>query len=88
MIRAIQYTDSFSSEPEAQAAFGFLAIQDDYLGGRVLPPVNQAGKDSWRVQTFHERGEVACEDLLPDGCRLVMVPESQASSLGIREVAV
>lgn len=82
---AIQYVDDATSEGAAEQVLGELALQDGYLGGRLLPPANQRGKDTWRVQAFFDATGVHHDDQLPDGCRLVVVPPN-GRSLGIGDM--
>lgn len=77
MINAIEYIETFGKdEMAARGALAFLRSQVCYLGGRILPPVNQVGRDCWRVQTFHNADGIDRGDLLPNGCRLSLVPSS------------
>lgn len=82
--RVIQYIEPCKHEQEAIECLAGLKLQSCYLGGRLLPPVNQIDKDMWRVQTFHEADGVSTTDLLPDGCRLVFMPEGLGNQLGIK----
>lgn len=78
---AIQIVEPARDEAEARAMLAGLALQDGYLGGRVLPPSDV--KPGWRVQGFME-DEPEAQGWLPDGMRRVIVPEGQAARLGFR----
>ncbi len=81
----IQFIESASDKPSADQLLTELARQVDYRGGRILPPVNQEGKTSWRVQAFFQDAEHGIDSpWLPDGCRRVFVPISLHSMLGIQ----
>lgn len=89
-MNAIQYIEDFKTAKEAEECFGFMKTQSDYIGGRILPPVGPGWwtmgaplKTDWTVQTFHEADGIGREDLLPDGCRLVIILDSQRKALGI-----
>lgn len=90
MKPAIQYLENFTSEREAKDCFAFLKEQCDYIGGRILPPLGPGWwtmgkplKTDWTVQTFHELMPNENVSSLPDGCRLVVILDSQKKSLGI-----
>ena len=76
MMRAVQVTTDAGSWDEAYSILRALAVQTDFLGGRVY-----GWGSRWRVQAFHEAGEAGC--WLPDGCRHVVIPGGLAASLGL-----
>ena len=90
---AMQYVDSYKTETEARQAFEFMSGQDDCLGGRVMPPAQRgwwevgepSGEDAkWRIQTFHRLDDgFDRAALLPDGCRVVLILDSQRKALGV-----
>lgn len=80
MMRALQVMESARDENEAREMLAGLALQDGYLGGRVLEP--SASEPNWRVQGFMDDEPEA--DWLPDGVRRVVVPEGQRRALGLR----
>lgn len=71
-MRAIQYIDSAPDSASAHAMLDSLAIQVDYLAGRVLAP--SPSKPGWRVQALFEDVPEVAPELLPEGCRHVFVP--------------
>lgn len=77
-MQAIQYVETMTSRATAESALGWLGTQVDYMGGRVLEP--GPGKP-WRVQAFFDAAGVSA-GWLPDGCRLVTVPDGQRKALG------
>ena len=76
---AIQVIAVFKTSSEAKEALEAQAIQDGYLGGRVLPSTPE--KPGWKVQTFFEDPEPDC--WLPDDTRHVIIPESTMRAVGI-----
>lgn len=83
-LAALQYADLCDTEEDARAGLDFLAIQVDYLGGRVLAPSVKHPKQ-WRIQVFFSADGVPDGTAwLPDGMRRVLVPVSTFSRLGIR----
>lgn len=84
-MRAIQYIDQADGGNDAASMLEHLAIQVDYLGGRVLPPCGQVGKDTWRVQAFFSAEGIELGDPLPDGCRLVFIPTGLRKTLRINQ---
>lgn len=80
MLKALQFIDTFLTEPAAVVAFNLLKVQTGYLGGRILQP--SPAKPGWRVQVFF-RHDVAPGGWLPDGMQEVAIPESIQATLGI-----
>lgn len=78
---AIQYVDEARNEDEARRWLAWLATQIDYLFGRVLSPGGGAGKTNWRVQVFFDSTGVTPGCLLPDGCRLAVLPPGISQQL-------
>ena len=74
MLKAIQYTDSATDKPAADAMLAHLATQVDYLGGRVLPP--RCAHAPWTVQAFFSYAADPPVTWLPDGCRVVFIPDA------------
>lgn len=69
-LRAIQYVECYPSRTAAEAGLDFLSTQDDYCGGRILPPTTADPR--WRTQAFFETTPEAEAGMpLPDGCRVV-----------------
>ena len=69
---------------EAHAGQLLLATMDldSWIGGRALPPV--AGqRETWQVQIFLDARDVPADAPLPNSVRRVLVPLSQAQTLGI-----
>lgn len=75
----LQHVEEAPSEEAAYEYLEGLALQDGYLGGRVLP--KGSGKP-WRAQAFFEDEPNA--DWLPEGTRRVLMPKGLARSLGVR----
>jgi hypothetical protein len=76
-MKAIQVTDEYKSQSDAQQALASQAIQDGYLGGRVINPGIKGG---WRIQAFHKADGITESSFLPDGMRLVtLVPALEKS---------
>jgi len=85
MLTYLQYVDSAKSEDHAKEMFDFCSQQLDFCGGRILPPVNQVGRDCWRIQVFFRDNipEDVTLHWFPDGIRRVIVPEGQRKALGL-----
>ncbi len=77
----IQFIETARDEAEALVLLHGLKAQVDYRGGRILPPVNQIGKNEWRVQAFFDDSPDA--SWLPDGCRRVFIVPGHELRLGI-----
>lgn len=75
MRAAVQFMSDAKTEAEAGQVATALRAQEGFLGLRVLPPVNQVGKNAWRVQAMFDPAVVGT-DGLPDGCRAVVVPDA------------
>lgn len=79
---AIQLTDEFTREADADQALLALSEQDGFLAGRTMPPGSKSSK--WRLQVFFEDDsksrslsyESRNEEWLPDGLRHVFVRPS------------
>ncbi len=84
MRKAIQYVDVGKSKREAHNMLRSLALQIDYLGGRVIKP--SPSRPGWRVQAFFDVGGVKARPstVLMNGARVVLVPEPMARSMGFR----
>lgn len=86
MTRAVQYIDTLASRLDAEEQLAGLALQDGFLGGRILPPTSIY--PGWRLQAFfhYESGQTALDinSWLPTGCRVVLIPDGLARSLGIK----
>lgn len=80
----IQYIEAANDEQHAKSMIDGLRQQSDFRGARILPPVNQEGKNMWRVQAFFTDATTPGTTWLPDGCRRVMVLPSQFASMGIQ----
>lgn len=80
---AVQHIEERATETEAREALGFMLSQDDCLGGRLLQP--RGMRHTYTVQTFHRANDVQLYGWLPDGCRVVLIPENSRRSLGIRD---
>lgn len=93
MLTAIQYMGNFGSENEARSALVALALQNDYIGGRVLAPAKLGWWEVpstkelprvWRVQAFFRfAGAFSAGQTIGDGLRIVMIPESIARQCGV-----
>jgi hypothetical protein len=79
MIKAIQIIEFYDSFASAQQGLEFQRTQEGYLGGRILGPDSQ--HEGWRVQAFHDADGIEEGTLLPDGMRLVVIPDSLKSTL-------
>lgn len=78
-MKAIQYYEVFETVQEAQECFLAMAIQEGFLGGRVLETVN-----GWASQTFLDCPEhLNFEDILPGGERVVLIPDTQLPTAGV-----
>lgn len=75
-----QYTDTATSQSEAETWLESWRVQHGFRGGRVLPP--SPSKPGWRLQVFTE--DVGAGAALPDGQRRVFVLRSQFTTMGIR----
>jgi hypothetical protein len=80
MKHALQLVEPFTSREDAQQALDALALQDGYLGGRVLEAT--PAKPTDRVQAFFV--DDTTEEWLPDGMLRVIVPRGLAHTLGIK----
>ena len=80
-MKAIQYMAEFDTADEARGAwFGLMQIHEGFIGGRVIHPSPTKGP-KYRVQAFFKLDRSGVP--LPDGCREVFIPDSQARSVGI-----
>jgi hypothetical protein len=79
MIKAIQIIEDYYRLSSAQQGLEFQRTQEGYLGGRILGPDSQ--HKGWRMQAFHDADEIEDDALLPDGMRLVVIPDSLKSTL-------
>lgn len=77
-VRALQLTDTFKTEREADEAVLALAKQDGFMAGRSIRPTPQ--KPGWRVQAFLEDHSQK-SDPLPDGVRRVLLLPSLLAQL-------
>ncbi len=84
MLRAIQIYEACETEDEARLIHEAQSQQEGYLGGRVLPP--GAGKPGWKSQTFHDATGLSNDGWLPDGCRIVLVPNQLCLECSIPQV--
>lgn len=75
---ALQYTDTFRSEADAQAALEAQLEQVDSLGGRVT---HRDG--TWGIQVFSHADPDVDANWMPDGVRKVLVPRNQMKKFGI-----
>lgn len=89
---AIQVMERFGKEADARECFAFNATQAGFLGGRILEPLGPAFwtngaplRTGWTVQVFFDADGVQRGDWLPDGMRLVIIPESQRRALGVAQ---
>lgn len=84
-MQAIQYVDEFAEHDEALSALmGFAAIQEGFIGGRVLHPTPARGP-MYRLQIFFAADGIDADTTLPDDCRLVTILDGQRTTLGIKE---
>lgn len=70
--RCIQNLAEFGSDKAfARQYFEFEKSQEGVLAVRILEPVNQAGRNCWRVQSIFEHNNLTAEEnkYLPDGLR-------------------
>ena len=79
MIKAIQIIEFYGGFASAQQGLEFQRTQEGYLGGRLLGPDSQ--HQGWRMQAFYDAEGVEDGVLLPDGMRLVVIPDSLRSTL-------
>lgn len=77
----IQILGEFECAGQAKEAMHQMRQQDGFVGGRILPP--SPSEPKYRVQTFHDAAGVAVGDVLPEGCRLVLVPPRIRRMLGL-----
>lgn len=82
-MQAIQMMVTATDESEARAVLIHFLKLENCIGGRILQPSPE--KPGWRVQAFHDATPVSASDVLPDGCQLVTIPDSQRKALGIYE---
>jgi hypothetical protein len=75
---AVQIIAECKSDHEASCVRDALALQLPSLGGRII----RRGAVR-RVQWFFDVDELAADCPLPDGCTLVVIPDSQRDALGI-----
>lgn len=79
-----QIMETARDERDARQMLDALAIQDGFLGGRILPPSVKSA--SWQVQAFiggSPTGGQRAKGFLPLGVREVMVPGRSMKGLGI-----
>lgn len=90
-VYALQFIAEAKTEQEAGELLVAMVEQDGCIGGRALPP-SPGRRDLWEVQYFmfeaalpsySPRGRPAPSDPLPDDARRVIIPLSQARSLGV-----
>jgi len=79
MTKAIQVIEFYDGFASAQQGLEFQRTQEGYLGGRLLGP-GSLHKD-WRMQVFHDADGIEDGAPLPDGMRLVVIPDSLKSTL-------
>lgn len=85
---ALQYTDYVMGEEQANQELDGLALQDGYLGGRVLPPSETRQMCGWMIQAFFVDGAPpAGWGPIPglDNLRRVLILDSQRLTLGIKD---
>ncbi len=81
-MRVIQWIIEVPKNTDPEACLKIMAGQDGYLGGRLLP--GKAGKPTRAQGLFDASGLPAGAGVeLPEGMRLVIVPDAQLASLGI-----
>lgn len=68
-------------EREANDMLASCRTQVDFRGGRVLPPAQQSGKNTWRLQAFFDDAPDA--EWLPAGMRRVNIPAGLYRTLGL-----
>jgi len=71
---AIQMVETAKNKREACQMLRGWAVQDGYLGERLLPP--SPSKPGWRIQGFMRNEPEAKEGVLPKGMRRVIMPPS------------
>jgi hypothetical protein len=83
MIKAIQIIEFYDSFASAQQGLEFQRTQEGYLGGRILGPdaAHLHYRTGWRMQAFYDADGVEEGTLLPDGMRLVVIPDSLKRTL-------
>lgn len=82
---AIQIISKCKSQEEAEQELSWQVGQDGHLGGRVYQDHDQI----WTMQAFQdaegiEKHNPAIAQWLPDGMRLVFIPQGQRKMLGIK----
>lgn len=81
----IQYLADAASERDAAQLLAYLKTQDGCLGGRVLAPKFEL--HGWVAQVFHVAPADARVGMpMPDGMRVVIVPNTLRAALGILPV--
>jgi hypothetical protein len=71
----LQQIVAAENKEDAENTLATFRLQEGFLGGRILEPVNQQGKDYWRVQMFWEDApNVTSEELQAAGLLRVIHP--------------